>query len=48
MFDGDDVEFSGIPSIYQVVRALKKDDHSAYNCLASIVSDTAFVRSVCK
>ena len=40
------IEDIGIPNIYKVVRALKKDDHGAYNCLASIVQDTAFVRRV--
>ena len=44
--DLEDIEVIGIPSIYRVVRALKKDDHSVFNCLASIVQDTAFVRSV--
>ena len=46
---GDDaasIDDIGIPNIYKVVRALKKDDHGAYNCLASIVQDTAFVRRV--
>jgi tRNA A64-2'-O-ribosylphosphate transferase len=34
------------PSIYKVVRELKRDDHGVYNCLASIVQDAAFVRRV--
>ena len=42
----DDISDIGIPNIYKVMRALKKDDHGAYNCLASIVQDTAFVRRV--
>jgi hypothetical protein len=47
--DADDAEALnsiGIPNIYKICRALKKDDHGAYNCLASIVQDTAFVRRV--
>ena len=44
----DDPELADIgpQSIYKVVRALKKDDHGPYNCLASIVADAAFVRDV--
>ena len=34
------------PNIYKVVRELKREDHRAYNCLASIVQDAAFVRAV--
>ena len=34
------------PNIYKVVRALRKDDHGPYNCLASIVHDAAFVKGV--
>ena len=34
------------PNIYKVVRALRKDDHGPYNCLASIVHDTHFVKRV--
>ena len=34
------------PNIYKVVRALRKDDHGPYNCLASIVHDAAFVKTV--
>jgi len=34
------------PNIYKVVRALRKDDHGPYNCLASIVHDAAFVKKV--
>jgi tRNA A64-2'-O-ribosylphosphate transferase len=36
------------PNIYKVVRALRKDDHGAYNCLASVVFDTEFVNRVVK
>ena len=45
----DDPELADIgpQSIYKVVRALKKDDHGAYNCLASVVADASFVRDVC-
>ena len=34
------------PNIYKVVRELKREDHRAYNCLASVVQDAAFVRAV--
>ena len=45
----DDPELADIgpQSIYKVVRALKKDDRGAYNCLASVVADASFVRDVC-
>ena len=46
--DGDDgeEELPGIQSIYRVVRALRKDDHGLYNCLASVAHDAAFVADV--
>ena len=33
-------------SIYKVARALKKDEHTLFNCLASIVGDSHFVQEI--
>lgn len=33
-------------SIYQVARELKKEQHTLYNCLASILSDAAFIQEI--
>lgn len=41
-------KFSGFgqQSIYQVARELKKEQHTLYNCLASILSDAAFIQEI--
>jgi hypothetical protein len=33
-------------SIYQVARELKREQHTAFNCLASIVADAAFIQEM--
>jgi hypothetical protein len=33
----------GIPSVNRVLRELRRQEHSLYNCVASIVADAAFV-----
>jgi tRNA A64-2'-O-ribosylphosphate transferase len=44
----DTPKFSGFgqQSIYQVARELKKEQHTLYNCLASILSDAAFIQEI--
>ena len=36
------------PSITQVLRAVKRQEHSIFNCIASIVHDSEFVRDICE
>lgn len=36
----------GPQSIYQVARELKKEQHTLFNCLASILSDAAFIQEI--
>lgn len=36
----------GQQSIYQVARELKKEQHTLFNCLASILSDAAFIQEI--
>lgn len=36
----------GQQSIYQVAKELKKEQHTLYNCLASILSDAAFIQEI--
>lgn len=36
----------GQQSIYQVARELKREQHTLYNCLASILSDAAFIQEI--
>lgn len=33
-------------SIYRVAREIKKQEHSAFNCLCSIAEDAAFVNEI--
>eukprot|EP00890_Picochlorum_soloecismus_P000584 jgi/Picsp_1/1526/NSC_05004-R1_trna a64-2 -o-ribosylphosphate transferase len=35
------------PSITQVLRAVKRQEHSIFNCIASIVHDSEFVNDIC-
>lgn len=39
---GQDEKF-GVPSVNRVLRELKRQEHSLFNCIASIVADAAFV-----
>ena len=37
-----------LPSFNQVLRTLKREENSLYNCLNSIYHDTAFIESACQ
>lgn len=39
-------ESVGVPSVNKVLRELKRQEHSLFNCVASIVADTDFVAEV--
>lgn len=35
-----------VPSVNQVIKELKREENSLYNCISSIVADTAFVHQI--
>lgn len=41
-----DICFASQPSIYKITRELKKESHTLFNCIHSIVSDASFIHEV--
>ncbi len=40
------IENLGVPSVNRVLRQLKRQEHSMFNCVASVVADAVFVQEV--